>query len=203
MNKPMNTFKRIWNVVSIALIVVMVLCALFLMGSRLFGYECYAVISGSMEPKYGVGDLLYVKTVDVNTIQPGDDITFVLNQKLDIATHQVVRVDAENKRFYTKGLANNIEDGEPVLFENVIGVPQFSIPLLGYVSNYAQNPPGTYVVIAVGAALILLVFLPDMLGKKKEKEETDEETADLQQENAALKEELEKLRKEAADKTAE
>ena len=203
MNKPMNTFKKIWNIVSIVLIVLMALCALFLMGSRLIGYECYTVISGSMEPKYGVGDLLYVKPVDVNTIQPGDDITFVLNQKLDIATHQVVRVDAENQHFYTKGLANNIEDGEPVHFNNVIGVPQFSIPLLGYVSNFAQNPPGMYITIAVGAALILLVFLPDMLGKKKAKEETGEESAELQQENAALKEELEKLRKEVADKTAE
>ena len=104
----MASLKKIWNIVSTTLVVLMVLCAVFLMGSRLLGYQCYTVISGSMEPKYMVGDLLYVKGVDVNTIGVGDDITFVLNEDLVVATHQVVRVDAENQRFYTKGLANEI-----------------------------------------------------------------------------------------------
>lgn len=127
-----NTLKKIWNIVSTALVVLMVLCAVFLMGSRLLGYQCYTVISGSMQPKYMVGDLLYVKEVDVNSIKVGDDITFILNEDLVVATHQVVRVDAENQRFYTKGLANEIEDSDPVHFNNVIGVPQFHIPKLGY-----------------------------------------------------------------------
>ena len=64
-----NTLKKIWNIISTALVVVIVLCAVFLMGSRIMGYQCYTVISGSMEPAYSVGDLLYVKKVDVNTIK--------------------------------------------------------------------------------------------------------------------------------------
>ena len=48
-----------------------------------------------------------------------------------------------------------------------------SIPLLGYVSNFVQTPPGLYITIAVGVALIALVFLPDMIGRKK-KEPTEE-----------------------------
>ena len=56
-----NTLKKIWNIVSTALVVLMVLCAVFLMGSRVMGYQCFTVISGSMEPKYSVGDLIYVK----------------------------------------------------------------------------------------------------------------------------------------------
>lgn len=162
-----NTLKKIWNIVSTVLVVLIVLCAVFLMGSRLLGYRVFNVISGSMEPEYSVGDLIYVKTVDVNSIEVGDDITFVLNEDLVVATHRVVRVDAENQRFYTKGLANEIEDGEPVHFNNVIGVPQFSIPKLGYVSDFIQNPPGMYITIGAGVVLILLVFLPDMIGGKK------------------------------------
>ena len=69
-----NTLKKIWNIVSTALVVLMVLCAVFLMGSRLLGYQCYNVISPSMEPEYGVGDLLYVKKVDPTTIKEGDVI---------------------------------------------------------------------------------------------------------------------------------
>ena len=91
----------------------------------------------------------------------------MLNDDLVVATHRVVRIDAENQHFYTKGDANEIEDSSPVHFNNVIGVPVFSIPYLGYVSDYIQNPPGMYITIAAGAVLVILVFLPDMFDKKK------------------------------------
>ena len=206
-----NTLKKIWNIVSTAMVVIMVLCAVFLMGSRLLGYQCYTVISGSMQPKYMVGDLLYVKEVDVNSIKVGDDITFILNEDLVVATHQVVRVDAENQRFYTKGLANEIEDQNPVHFNNVIGVPEFSIPKLGYVSNFVQNPPGMYITIGVGIILILAVFLPDMIGKKKNTDEDEDEDASAvrteidtaAEENEKLKAELAQLRAEMESKKSE
>ena len=197
-----DTLKKVWGIASTVLVAVVVLCAVFLMGSRLIGFKCYTVISGSMEPEYSVGDLIYVKEVDVNTIQVDDVITFILNEDLVVATHRVVRIDAENQRFYTKGDANEIEDGEPVHFNNVIGVPQFSIPKLGYVSDFVQNPPGMYITISAGIFLILLVFLPDLLNKKK-KEEENPETAAAQaeidaatEENERLKADLDKLREE-------
>lgn len=198
----MTTFKKIWNIVSTVLVVLIVLCAVFLMGSRLMGYECYNVISPSMEPEYMVGDLIYVKDVDPTTIKEGDVITFIVNEDLVVGTHRVVRVDLENKRFYTKGDANDIEDQSPVHFNNVIGVPQFSIPKLGYVSDFVQNPPGMYITIAIGAVLILAVFLPDMIGKKK-KEEEDPELVAVQSEVKAANEENEKLKAELAQLRAE
>ncbi len=200
----MTALKKVWNIVSSALVVIMVLCAVFLMGSRIIGFQCYTVISGSMEPEYSVGDLIYVKKVDVNTIEVGDDITFILNEDLVVATHRVVRVDAENQRFYTKGIANEIEDSEPVHFNNVIGVPKFSVPKLGYVSDFVQNPPGMYITIGVGVILILAVFLPDIFGKKKE-EETDEVAVQKEidaaiEENLRLKAEYKRLQAQMAVK---
>ena len=185
----MTTLKKIWNITSTALVVIIVLCAVFLMGSRIMGYQCFTVISGSMEPKYMVGDLIYVKNVDLDTIQVGDDITFVLNEDLVVATHRVVRIDKENQHFYTKGLANDIEDQEPVHFNNVIGVPKFSIPKLGYVSDFVQHPPGMYITIGIGIILILLVFVPDMFSKKKA-----EETVAVQSELGITVEENERLK---------
>ena len=205
MNKKV---KKVWNIVSTALVVLVVICAVFLMGSRLLGYQCYNVISGSMEPEYSVGDLLYVKSVDPSTIQVGDDITFILNEDLMVATHRVVRIDAEKQHFYTKGLANDIEDSEPVHYNNVIGVPHFSLPLLGYVSDFIQNPPGTYVAIGAGVVLLLLVFLPDMISKKKKAaavppaEPTPEALA-AAEENERLKAELEALRAKVSDQESE
>ena len=196
-----NALKKIWNIFSTALVVLIVLCAVFLMGSRLLGFQCYNVISPSMEPEYMVGDLIYVKEVDPTTIKEGDVITFIVNEDLVVGTHRVVRVDAENQRFYTKGDANEIEDQSPVHFNNVIGVPKFAIPKLGYVSDFVQNPPGMYITIGVGIVLILLVFVPDMIGKKKEDEDTEVAAAQTEinaanEENERLKAEIERLKAE-------
>ena len=121
----------------------------------------------------------------------------------------MVSVDAANQHFYTKGIANETEDQDPVHFNNVIGLPKFAIPKLGYVSNFVQNPPGTYIALGLGVALILAVFLPDLLKKKKVEEANAEAAAlqeassEMEEENQRLKEELEKLKAEMANKDAE
>lgn len=207
----MTTFKKVWNIASTVLVVIVVLCAVFLMGSRLVGFQCYTIISPSMEPIYKVGDLIYVKQVDPSEIKVGDVITFVVNEDLVVGTHRVVRIDAEKQHFYTKGDANETEDGSPVHFNNVVGVLYFAIPKLGYIANYIQNPPGMYIAIGAGILLILLVFLPDMLNKKKKEEQIADELLTAEQaaidaaneENQRLKAELEKLRAEMADKKSE
>lgn len=193
-----NAVKKIWGVLSTVLVILVVLCAVFLMGSRLIGFRVFNVISGSMEPTYSVGDLLYVKDVDVKTIQVGDPITFVLNEELTVATHRVIRIETvtgengtKSLYFFTKGDANEIADNDPVHANNVIGVPQFALPKLGYVADFIQHPPGMYITLAFGVLLILLVFLPDLLGGKKEKQ-----AALAAAENAELREELEALKAE-------
>ena len=171
-----DILKKVWNITSTVLVIVIVLCAVFLMGSRLLGFRVFNVISGSMEPEYSVGDLIYVKEVDVNTIKVGDTITFVLNEDLVVATHRVVEIDNEKQLFYTKGDKNETVD-KPVHFNNVIGVPKFSISKLGYVSDFIQNPPGMYITLGLGIILIVAVFLPDFIGKKeaqKEEEKAEE-----------------------------
>ena len=187
----MQTAKKIWGILSTVLVSLVVLAAVFLMGSRLLGYRVFNIVSGSMEPEYSVGDLIYVKKVAPETVQVGDVITFVLNEDLVVATHRVVRVDAEKQRFYTKGDANETEDGAPVHFKNLIGVPQMKIPGLGYVSDFIQNPPGMYVTIAAVAVLLILAFAPDFV--KKKQPEVAEDPAAIE-ENARLKAELEALK---------
>ena len=191
----MQTIKKVWGIVSWGLVCVVVLAAVFLMGSRLLGYRVFNIVSGSMEPVYRVGDLIYVQEVDPNTVQPGDVITFVLNEDLVVATHRVVRIDAEKQRFYTKGDANETEDGGSVHFKNLIGVPKFKIPGLGYVADFIQKAPGLYITIAAVAVLLLLAFLPD-LARKKTLPKADpvalEENARLKAELEALKAQLEK-----------
>ena len=188
-----GAMKKIWNVVTWSLVTVAVIFAVLLVGVRLFGIQVFSVVSGSMEPNIPVGSLIYVQKVDPAEVQPGDVITYVLSNNMP-STHRVVRVDAENQHFYTKGDANETEDGTPVHYNNVIGIPQFAIPGLGYVSDFIQHPPGSYITIAAVAILLILTFAPDFMQKKPavaKPSETEEENARLKAELEALKAQLE------------
>lgn len=157
------TVKKLLQIISTILVALVVLLAVALVGVRLAGIRTFTVLSGSMEPTYHVGSLIYVKKVDPTTIRPGQVITFMLDENT-VATHRVVEVvpdedDPSTLRFRTKGDANDAEDGSLVHYKNVIGTPVFTIPKLGYVANYIQHPPGLYVAISAGAVLLLLTFL--------------------------------------------
>ena len=161
-----KTIKFIWNWISSIIVGLAVLLAIALVGVRLIGLKPYTVLSGSMEPAYHVGSLIYVKAVDYHDLEVGDPITYMINQDT-VVTHRIIEVlvdeeDPNTIRYFTKGDANDVPDGSSVHYKNIIGKPVFSIPKLGYLSNYIQNPPGKYVAIAVGALLMLLVFLPDL-----------------------------------------
>ena len=158
-------FRKIWNVVYSVIVAVVVLLAVAFVGVRVVGLRTFTVLSGSMEPTYHTGSLIYVKSVEPQDVHVGDPITFVLNEDLVVATHRVIEIDAENERFYTKGDANESADGSPVHFNNLIGVPVFTIPLLGYVANFVTNPPGMYIALAGVAVLLLLTFVPDLIKK--------------------------------------
>ena len=181
MNK---TFKTIWNAVTWVIVAAAVLLAMLLVGVRLVGLRTFTVLSGSMEPTYHTGSLIYVKKVDAARLSEGTVITFMLDEDT-VATHRIVGVVPDEDepgvvRYRTKGDANEVEDGSLVHYKNVIGTPVFSIPKLGYVANYIQHPPGTYVTISVGAMVLLLMFLPELIGvltADNEKEEPKEKKA--------------------------
>ena len=171
-----HSLRKIWNTISNILVALVVILALLLVGARIVGLQVFTVLSGSMEPTYHTGSLIYVKKVDPYTIQEGQPITFMLDENT-VATHRVVGIvpdedDPTVIRFRTKGDANEAEDGSLVHYKNVIGTPIFSIPYLGYVANYIQHPPGMYVAISAGAVLLLLVFIPDIFADEDDKNES-------------------------------
>lgn len=229
-----NLGSKIWGIVSTVLVAIVVLIAVFLMGSRIFGLRVFNVISGSMEPTYSVGDLIYVdeiyhgeiKTtsqrvekieridamIDSGELKVGDPITFVMNEGLVVGTHMIIEIDRENKCFKTQGEANDTPDQSPVKYENVIGKPLFAIPLVGYLSDALQNPPGMYIAIVLVAALVVAVFLPDVIelikklknkGKNSEGESETDTPAPVDPAIEAERAELERLRAELEAAKAE
>ena len=189
------------------ILVIVVILALLLAGARLVGLQVYTVLSGSMEPTYHVGSIIYVKEVDPATLKVGDPISFLISEKT-VATHRIIEVlpdesDPNVIRFRTKGDNNDIEDTNPVHSNNVLGKVVGTIPLLGYVSNFVQNPPGTYIALAAMAILILAVFVPDIIGNAR-KLQAEEEENQKQEESSVdtekLKAELEALKQQIQQK---
>lgn len=156
------------------LVTAVVVLAVLLAGVRVLGLQVYTVLSGSMEPAYPTGSLIYVKEAACRDLGEGDVITFRLAGDT-VATHRIVGVvpdeaDPSVIRYRTKGDANEAEDGGLVSCESVIGTPVFTLPYLGYVASYLQHPPGIYLAISGGAVLLLLLLLPDLVaggGRKK------------------------------------
>ena len=85
------TVKKLLQLLSTILVALVVLLAVALVGVRLAGIRTFTVLSGSIEPTYHVGSLIYVKKVDPAAIQPRQVITFMLDENT-VATHRVVEV---------------------------------------------------------------------------------------------------------------
>ena len=109
----MRTIKRIWNFFNTLLVIAVVLLAIALVGVRLVGLTPYTVLSGSMEPTYHVGSLIYVKDIAPEEIEIGTPITFIVNEDLLIATHRVVDIAVVDTKMETV----LDENGQPVLDE--------------------------------------------------------------------------------------
>lgn len=162
--RRIRKIKKIWNGITSALLAAALVLAILIWGLRLLGMEAYIVQSGSMEPALKVGAMVYVGKADPAGLEPGDIITFSLAGDT-LVTHRIESAFTENNtRFFrTKGDANELSDSSPVPAENVVGKVRFSVPGLGYLVSYIQQPPGTYAAFAAVASLLLLTVLPEIL----------------------------------------
>lgn len=197
--------KKAIDIISTAVMVVVIVFAFLLAGVRLFGLTPYTVITGSMEPQYPVGSIIYIKKVSPGELKVNDSITYVVNGSI-VVTHRIVEIipDEDNPtvvRYRTKGDANNDADGTPVDFNSILGKPIFHIPVIGYVAYFVQHPPGSYVTVCALVLILALSFLPGLiLGDKSADGEQSEEDA---QQAEALVEELKSVRQALKQKQEE
>lgn len=169
-----KALKIISKTLSTSLVVIVVILAVLLAGVRVIGFTPYTVLSGSMEPTYHVGSIVYVKKVDPTTLRVGDPITFRLTGNV-IATHRIIEVHGEGTSdlgFRTQGDANDTVDGITPA-SAVIGKATFSIPYLGYLSNFLQQPKGLITVVGCGAAVLAISYIIDAIFPEKKESEPE------------------------------
>ncbi len=156
------------------------------------GISPVIVMSGSMSPEFETGDLIFVQRTDPYTLKVDDVICYLEDESA--VTHRIIEVTEEGGQpmYITKGDANNVEDVVPVTPEQIEG--KYTGVHLAGVGDFAiflQSVPG--MILFIGGP-ILLFILWDVIRSVVERRKNKGTEDKLRQEQAAMAEELERLR---------
>ena len=130
-----------------------------------FGYGMSVVLSGSMESRLSVDDLVIIKATD--NYKVNDIVLFQDGNSLVI--HRIIEIDGDTVT--TKGDANNVAD-EPINKSQIKGVLVYDIAGLGAVVNILKQPVSVFIILA--AAFLLTEF-----SYRKEKDTDTEELDEI------------------------
>src|SRR6188472_4042195 len=108
----------------------------------LVGFETFVVLSGSMEPALGVGDLAVVGAVRPEQLKVRDIISYRTPARPNVViTHRLVglgRNEAGRLTFETRGDANDSVDQVEVDSQAVLGRVIYAVPRIGYLVDFAR-----------------------------------------------------------------
>lgn len=174
----MKSLKLITNILS-AIVYVCILGFLAIAAPLVLGYHPVVVLSGSMEPTYHVGSVIYYKAASFEDINVGDPITFVGAEGGAMVTHRVIEKDESARAFGTEGDANGSPDPGMVPYTNVVGkASKISIPYGGYFVNYGKQP----IVIGIMVLILLAGTVVDHLAKDDKDDKDGKKSKDSKQE---------------------
>ena len=148
-----------------------------------FGFGCAVVQSGSMEPTYHKGDLLFVKQQANYGV---GDVVVYQSQAL-LVVHRIIA--AYGDQIITQGDANN-ESDVPFSASLIKGSVVGCIIGIGYVVDFMKTPVGIFVLLACAFLLVELSFRLD-----KRSASTNNQALSLEQ----MKEEIDRLQNELGD----
>ncbi|MCD2493255.1 signal peptidase I [Lacrimispora sp. NSJ-141] len=158
----------------------------------IFGMKPVIVLSGSMEPEFSPGDLIFVKKAkDTDGLKEGEVICYLLSGKA--ITHRIEKVTLNENggvSYITRGDANNTEDLKEVLPEQVQGVyTGIRWAGIGNIALFMQSTTGMLLLIVCPLALFIIL---DLLGRIRSDKKEKNRTAELEAELEALREQQER-----------
>lgn len=130
-----NTYKKskVFYLEGIMISFVIILIALV---SNTFKYSLSSIASDSMYPSLQKGDAILLKKLnneEKEKLKVGDIVAFV-EENVTI-THRIIAIEHKETTYYiTKGDNNNAKDVTKKTKDDIIGIVEFRIPLLGYPS---------------------------------------------------------------------
>ena len=171
-----RVFSAIWRVMLILLAVILAIsaCTLaydkFVKKSKIpsvFGYSMLIIASPSMTGAIEAGDAIIIKNSDSYAV--GDVITYFPEDESFSVTHRIVRMEGD--KFYTKGDANQSEDSDPVLIEQIVGKVAVKLDKVGYFIEWLKSPVGIIFAATFIVLLILIIVIED---KRRGKTDSDD-----------------------------
>jgi len=169
-------WRRVASVVGVLVLVLVVLpFVVYLVPQAVGGSQSYVVLSGSMEPAIGPGDVIVVGDVAPAAIETGDVITFSRSGEARPTTHRVVEVLREDggPAFRTAGDNNPAADRELVRPEQIegrvlsVGGYLFAIPFVGRVILFASTQTGFLLLGIVPVSLFVVNELWTIVGSTR------------------------------------
>lgn len=158
----LKAIKNIIHGLALLVYLIIILC-LIIAAPMLLRWRPVVVLSGSMEPAYQVGGLIYYKHVDFDEISVGDAITFKIGDG-SLATHRVVEIDKDSQAFTTKGDNNDANDMEPVNYSDVVGIASdICVPYAGYFVSYIK---ALYMILIMAAILVADMLISAIIKRK-------------------------------------
>jgi len=138
---------------------------------NIFGFKFYTVMTGSMEPKYNIGDLIIDKKINQEDIHIGDVITYSIGGK-NTVTHRIIEIVKDNGEilYRTKGDNNNSADSELVKYSQIQGEVFFKINKFGKIITEFISGIGIFI-------LLLIIILSYLRSSRKEEKRIAREDA--------------------------
>ena len=178
MKKVFKIIKSIINVIIVLLVMsfVLIVCLQRFSNNKIsfFDYRIFTVVTGSMEPKYKIGDILIAKERKPSEIKVGDAISYLATRdeiKGNVVTHEVVNITKDEDGrylFHSKGLVNLIED--PVVHEDqLFGVVIYKTKILSLVRKIISTDIGMILLVIIPVLYIIVSEMVAFLIEKEEK----------------------------------
>ena len=186
--------KLIYNIIYTILVIITLLILVAVILQRvshntlsLGGIRMFNVLTGSMIPKYQVGDILIAKSVNPENLKVGDDIVYegkAADFAGKIVTHQIIDIEKRGVKtvFHTKGLANDEEDPE-ISGSQIIGKIIYKTVLLSYLSKLVNNLYSFYFIVFIPVAILLFLEIRRTIISIRESKEDDVEEDDEENED--------------------
>lgn len=126
--------------------------------------EAYVVRSDSMSPAIKAGSVVFVDATSPAEIEVGDVITYETGGAAsNRVTHRVIEIqESGERRFRTKGDANEDPDPDSVSPAQVVGIVAFHVPLIGYLIDFAGSSLGLIAFVVIPAVGLVLLELWDI-----------------------------------------
>lgn len=147
--------RKIINGIVTGILILLLTFTMFLVTNRFLGNSSFIVLSGSMEPTYKVGSLIFTKPVSFASLKEGDTITFESQgPSKKVVTHRIIEINQQKELVSTQGDANKTPDAHQIPGEGIIGKVSFAIPYIGYGLAFFQSKIGNLLMLLI--ALFLL-----------------------------------------------